>query len=206
VPVTPDIDVRNAPARGEKIRVLWRGSAVARPLLLFALVSMSACVVPVAPSFQDPPPTLEAPPYIVSSTPEIGSPVTVPPAGSVTFTAELTDVTPGATVYFIWALDYPPFDDVNTRSGGPTNPILPRVDGRPTDGTVQFTLNCLTIVPSPSSGPEHTFSLLVADRAFSMIPGQFGQIMDNTGHRLPAAIWFVNMSCQAPGTSATGAP
>lgn len=203
---TSDIDVRKAPGRAQQIAVLSRQSRLARPLLLFTLASMSACVVPVAPSFQDPPPTLEAPPYIASSDPEINSAVTVLPGGSANFAVELTDVTPNATIYYTWALDYPPYDPVNTRSGGPTIPVGPSVDGRPTDGTVSFTLNCSTVVPSPGTGPQHMFSLLVADRSFSTMPGRFGQIDDQTGHLLSAAIWFVNYSCQATGTSGTGAP
>ncbi len=167
---------------------------------------MSACVVPVAPDFRDPPATLEAPPYIVTSNPPINTSVTVPPGGFFTFTAELNDVTPGATIYYLWAFDYPPYDQAITRSGGPTNPITPGVDGQPTDGQISFDLNCRTISPAPGGGPVHYFSLLVADRQFSMIPGKFGEIDDSTGHRLSDAIWFVTMSCQATGASSTGSP
>ena len=60
-------------------------------------------------------------------------------------------------------------------------------------------LDCNSPIPDPNSGPQHFFSLIVADKMFSNTAGQFGQLdtSDPTAHILPAATWIVNMTCQA---------
>ncbi len=69
---------------------------------------MSACIIPVAPNFQDPPNQPDSVPYlqVLSGTPAFNSiyPLTGP---STTFFVNVTDPDPGATLYYEWVFDYP---------------------------------------------------------------------------------------------------
>jgi len=201
---TSDIDVRSAPTPGRQVRALGRREWLARPLLIL-LASMPACVVPVSPTFQDPPPQVSGPPYISSATPAIGNMVTIQSNGSQQFSVDVNDATFGATMYYRWAFDFPPFDAAITRSGGPPQTILPRADGQPSFATILFTLDC-TILPDPSTGSDHKFTLILTDRPFSTDAGQIDQIKDPTGHAPTLSTWYVNMSCQVPSSSATVPP
>jgi hypothetical protein len=165
-------------------------------LLFVATSSMSACIIPVGPEFQDPPATVDAPPYVLSSTPQVATPVTVAPNGEVDFVVTVVDPEVGATIYYQWALDYPPNVPGTTLSGGPPDEILPLGDGKPTQGALKtFPLRCTTFLASPTSGSNHVLALILADRQLSQT--RFGQIDDHTGVVAPTTIWPVNMPCQA---------
>ncbi|HVT10011.1 MAG TPA: hypothetical protein VHO67_21265 [Polyangia bacterium] len=77
-------------------------------LLLLALSQpMFACVIPVAPDFQDPLAAVNAPPAILGGDPLFGSVVTI--TSSFTFRFSVTDPNVSDSLYVRWVLDYPPF-------------------------------------------------------------------------------------------------
>lgn len=161
---------------------------------------MSACIIPVAPEFQDPPPNPTAPPYLTNPSQPFGGLVTVPtlppPAiGQAMFTVEVMDSQMGVTLYYRWALDYPPFTGF-TRTPGLEPPIQPPSTGGPIDSPVSYNLDC-SLNPDPGAGSQHTFVLIVADRPFLNAAGDLTALDDaaGTGH-VVTAFWNVNMSCQ----------
>ena len=83
-------------------------STIVHVVLLASVASMSACVVPVAPNFQDPVGEPNVPPYIVSATPfSIGSFVSNP---TQDFQVTVTDQNVGDTLAYQWVIDYPPYN------------------------------------------------------------------------------------------------
>src|SRR5215471_15875644 len=87
---------------------------VAFPLLL--VPPMSACILPVAPEFQDPPASENFGPVITDSSPALGSVVTkVGGAPLPPFRVTITDPNLGDNLHVRWLADYPPRSN-NTRT------------------------------------------------------------------------------------------
>ena len=164
----PDNDVRAAEAHPRRGRRATRLPKLARsllslkvvPVVLLTLVSpMSACVVPVAPNFQDPLGEPNVPPYIANAMPAVGSFV---PNNTGAFTVTVTDQNVGDPLSYRWVIDYPPFSISNTRPQAiQTIPLS-------ANGTQQFNPESL---PSPCDlNPAaisiHQLEFILADRAF----------------------------------------
>jgi hypothetical protein len=204
-----DVPVVSAPARGAPHRP--RPSRMARLLLficrsasLLVMLQMSACVIPVAPEFQDPPASQNYPPQFLSVSPEIGSIAATP-----SFTAVVTDPNVGDTLQYKWVFDYPPYDDAITRDLGP-NTITPSADGQPTitsisldfigNGPTSSTPNVRTFTCTQiaQSIQQHRLELIVADGPLPTMGTNLNAVT------LPAysieAAWTFNLSC-APGTT-----
>jgi hypothetical protein len=173
-----------------------RFSRVARLVLSSALITlvplMSACVLPVAPEFQDPPTTSNYAPYFQAPPiPDLGSEVTTP-----SFEVLVTDPNIGDDLYARWIVDYPPYSD-NTRSF--TQPkVAHRTDGLPLSQDFLFTPNCVD--NSLAKLARHQIMLVVADRDFSkQMPGSV-QAVDLT--RIPVegrkviGTWTLDMECK----------
>ena len=101
------------------------------PFALLASVSpMSACIIPVAPSFQDPPSTPDSPPYLSNFSPKnFNDIVTVPvPAGQV-FSATVSDPTSATRSTFVgWSTIRPsrtPLGSATRRRSAPA-PMVSR--------------------------------------------------------------------------------
>ena len=216
---TPDSNVRTAPPGWRRDPRVSRARGLARSLLtlsmepsffvLFALVSsMSACVIPVAPNFQDPPSAPNAPPSILNPSPIRNSVVTVPVPAGLTFSANVTDQNVGDFLYYRWAVDYPPFTS-STRQV-PYQKISPRSDGEPINQPVSLQVDCILINSTPSSDGKHRLELIVADRLFSTSPALtadnlLDSIDDPTGFVVPAT-WTVVISCPATAAPPPGSP
>src|SRR5262245_28993773 len=110
----PDNDVRPARHCGAESPRGAGGIFLARLLLhsarrvslLFALSSfMSACIIPVAPEFQDPPGAPNSPPQILNPNPTWGAEVAATPDQPAKFEITVTDVNTGDDLYLEWIVD-----------------------------------------------------------------------------------------------------
>lgn len=157
--------------------------------LLASVSSMSACVVPVAPNFQDPVSQPNIAPSIVSANPDFGS--FVPILISQDFTVTVTDQNVGDTLYYQWVIDYPPFSTSNTRPLS-VQTIQPPTDGKQQKVTKSQSMNC-GLNPAPNLA-VHQLELIIADREFDQ---SNPKVLDAaTGVGLVArANWTFQISC-----------
>jgi hypothetical protein len=142
-------------------------------LLSLALFQpMFACVIPVAPDFQDPLAAANVPPYLHDWMPARGPVFSV--FGSATslpttnFTVQITDPNVDDTIYYRWVLNYPPSSGTTTIAfSAPDAQDGPPATGAVHNFTANFPMNCAVVQgQSISSGLEQHFSLFVADREF----------------------------------------
>jgi hypothetical protein len=196
----PDSDVRAAAAHprggphGKRLRPLARSllsllsSKVVRVALLASVSSMSACVVPIAPTFQDPPSEPNIAPYIVSNGPDFGTFFQVPPAG-FPVAVTVSDQNAVDPLNYRWVIDYPPFSTTNTRPQQVQTIPAPVVVGQPLSFTVSCALN-----PAPNLA-VHQLDFIVADRPFDQSNPKVLDAVTNGG--LPVqANWTFQISCQ----------
>jgi hypothetical protein len=163
----PDSDVRAGAAQPHRGPHETRPRELARsllsleivPVVLLTLVSsMSACVVPVAPTFQDPIGEPNVPPFIVSATPPVGTIIT-----STTLVPQVTvtDQNVGDPLAYRWVIDYPPFNSN-------THPLGIGHIPAPVDGVQQRVPVPLSQAPcafNPGVG-VHQLEFILADRGF----------------------------------------
>jgi hypothetical protein len=150
---------------------------------------ISACVVPVAPQFEDPVGNYS--PYVASSLPAAGAEL---PASADPPTIEVTLGDPNLEDVLVarWLIDYPPFDESASRAA--LDVRLPPT-GHVTRDPILFAPSCLEnqIAPGPLS---HRVTLSVADRPF-LPPDQSDLGLDS----VPAAgflvrtTWIVDLAC-----------
>jgi hypothetical protein len=180
-------------------------------LLLASASSMSACIIPAAPNFQDPPSVPDSPPYLSGFQPNNpGEIVTILPEApgkdpQMQFSANVTDIDLGDTLYFQWVLDYPPFQNGVTNLGN-QGKITPRLDGQAINTSLPELITC-NFVGRPSDC-THQLELIVADRPFSTSPqlntdNVLDSIDDPDGF-VVRANWTIAISCSAIASS--GAP
>jgi hypothetical protein len=175
-------------------------------VLLASASSMSACIIPVAPNFQDPPSVPDSPPYLSNIVPTFGEVATFQPP-TTTFSAVVNDMNLNATIYYRWVGDYPPNMPGVTWDKIDYQPIKPSLDGLPLVQLLPFDLTC-TLVNSVSG--THTVELIVADGPFHDTMGlpvdsEFDTLLDSSDHIIKTA-WTVSMSCPASTTSSTSSP
>jgi hypothetical protein len=181
-----------------------RERRVARMLLRSAgicLVSvMSACVLPIAPEFQDPPAAANFSPVITDSVPPIGMIVDAVPTRVPAFTVSVTDPNLGDNLHVRWLADFPP-DTANTRDMVPDFEIDHRTDGRPILMDSSVTPSCSA--HNLAKIPQHQIMAIVADRPFDDSPPPPGMAADLTKLLDPdgqgkkvIATWTLNLECQ----------
>ena len=167
----PDSDVRAGAAQPHRGPHETRPRELARsllsleivPVVLLTLVSsMSACVVPVAPNFEDPIGEPNVPPYIVSATPDIGRflPNT---ASTPDVQVTVTDQNVGDTLAYRWVIDYPPGNS-DTHPAG-SGSILPAADGSQQQVTKFLGMPPCLFNPT-SAIAVHRLEFILADRPF----------------------------------------
>jgi hypothetical protein len=135
-------------------RFHWRTWLAALPLWI------SACVVPVAPQFEDPGGNYS--PFVASSVPTAGAELLASVDSPYTIQVTLGDPNLDDVLWARWFIDYPPYDPSVSRQA--------REDRLPPSGSVnrefiRFAPSCSEdqIVSGPAS---HRVTLSVADRPF----------------------------------------
>jgi hypothetical protein len=124
-------------------------------------MAVPGCVLPVGPEFEE---EKNAPPFVVSSSPPVGSAVT---AINQVFEVTVQDPNRIDTLYARWLIDFPPFNQEISRTvmvppQPASNPDLPNLQ------RLRFTPSCTKGDPyalSPSLS-HHRLMLVVSDRQF----------------------------------------
>jgi hypothetical protein len=166
-----------------------------RPIAIaLALFPMSACILPLAPEFQDPPAAQNYPPVIVDSDPPLGSVVT-----TTKFTVIVRELNLGDDLYVRWVADYPPYSADKTR---PLNDLMTQI-AHPVDMATDFdlppvTVDCVLDALDPQI-TMHQIMVIVADRPFVDIKDQpAGQIdlalVTKPGFAVKGS-WTLNLGC-----------
>jgi hypothetical protein len=171
-----------------------RFSRVARLVLRSALTClvplMSACVLPIAPEFQDPPTSQNYAPYFQTVMPDLGSEITVP-----MFEVTVTDPNVGDDLYVRWIVDYPPYND-NTRPFAQPK-VVHSVDGSPLLQNLTFAPNCVD--DNLAKIARHQIMVVVADRDFSkQLPMQavdLTRLVPGDGRKV-IGTWVLDMECK----------
>ncbi len=166
---------------------------LARRFCRFGLAALpllaSACVLPVAPEFEDPPGNSS--PFLASSNPTEGS---VLSGTSPEIEVVVGDDNHNDTLVGRWFIDYPPFDDAVTRMVSEFR--LPPT-GKAERGKVLFAPNCVEHQIATGMA-SHRISLSVADRPFlaeeQSPPSLRLDSVPEEGFVLRAT-WILNLSC-----------
>jgi len=148
-----------------------------------------ACVVPVAPQFEDPGGNYS--PFVVSSTPAAGA---VLPSAGGTIEVTLGDPNLEDILGVLWLIDYPPYD-FTSRIGLP-------LFKRPPSGTVNRQI--IRFAPSCSDNhiasglASHRVTLSVADRPFlpaDQAPADLPLDSVTDGGFVVRTTWIVDLEC-----------
>ena len=204
-PLISDRNVRVAAASGAARRRPARRSPLARLLLnprlallsLAALHPMFACVIPVAPDFKDPLAAANAPPAIISATPDFGRVVSVAP--SLTFRIQVVDPNVNDALWVRWVVDYPPFR--------PETNAYP-LEHYPPPATGVFHFESPSHLLDCSSGfgavtTPQQFAVFVSDRQLLDNTAENNEHLDLTqpGGYVASGSWTVVFQCPPIGTS-----
>jgi len=143
---------------------------------------MSACIIPVAPQFQDPPEDPQLPPAFVngSESPVFGTLVPVIPQ-------DFTVVVDNPAAVSLWwraVLDYPEHP-TSQRQVMPQTPVAGSSFG--------FRLDC-GVNPDASVGPQHELTVIVADQQFDSGNAANPEALQKHGNVI-ARDWQVLMNC-----------
>jgi len=160
-------------------------------ILAATLASMSSCVMPIGPDFQDPLASTNYYPIIEDSSPPEGSVVFGMQSTSTTFKVVVSDPNIIDTLYVRWLADFPPSDD-NTRFLG-DQIIQASLDGSQLHEPASVEVTCQKLAPSIQT---HQITVIVADRIFdSSSLANLDKLKDPVGLTRQAT-WFLNLECQ----------
>ena len=153
---------------------------------------ISACVVPVAPQFEDPPGN--SPPYVVSSVPPAGAvlPASADASGNaLTITVTLGDPNLEDFLVARWLIDYPPYDESSRMAPEIRLPRSGQVNREP----ITFAPSCADDQIAPGTA-SHRVTLSVADRAF-LPPDESDLRLDSVSAPgfVVRTTWIVNLAC-----------
>jgi hypothetical protein len=134
-------------------------------LVLASASSMSACIIPVAPDFQDPLPDPPAPAPALSGFQPLDSGSTVIIASTTqgtAFAATVIDPNLGDKLFGRWTVDYPPYTSATLVLPTTTPQLMSSGQA-----TVQQNISCsINNVLAPTAGSEHRLQLLVGNQDF----------------------------------------
>jgi hypothetical protein len=157
---------------------------------------MSACVLPIAPEFQDPPAAANYSPLILDSNPQIGSvvvaanPMMVPP-----FTVFVSDPNVGDDLHVRWLADFPPFT-MNTRDMVLDDHFTHSSNGVPLNAMSEVTPSCSA--HNLAKIPQHQIMAVVADRPFDNTQvgpnADLTKLSDPNGRKV-VATWTLTLGC-----------
>lgn len=198
----PDSDVRAAAAQPRRGPHGKRSRQVARsllslkivPVVLLTLVSsMSACVVPVAPTFQDPPGGLpNIAPYILSASPDFGTFSAVLNPDDFTVSVTVTDQNVGDDLHYRWVIDYPPFVVNNTR------PQMAQTIPHSANGIQLQVTETLTHICTLNLAPTvavHQLAFFLADRPFDDTNPKVLDAAEGPDGLVARANWTFQITC-----------
>jgi hypothetical protein len=148
-------------------------------LLLLAVSSLSACIIPVGPEFQDPLGVPNSPPQILDPDPTWGEEVTATPALLKDFSFDFIDVNADDELEIEWIVD-------GTRVS--LSRVLSGSGGTAVKHTEVKRIACVEVDQATS---RHVVIAGVADRPFST-----NDPLAVTDNGLPAFVpWTLNLTC-----------
>jgi hypothetical protein len=171
---------KNVPAHPDRLAGLL--------VLLLPAAALPACVIPLAPDFQDPPAQQNFVPQLLATSPDQGSVV-----NTRTFRITVTDPNPGDSLWIRWYADFPP-SQAATRVVFADFGIIPaRPDGTVQTTTLDATADCQGDSLLPGI-PAHTITVVVSDRDF----GPSGAVTPFDGNHEVTASWSLLLQCPTP--------
>jgi len=189
----PDTDVRPARTGAAQDAGVSRDFRLARLLLQFAMKvlllsavtsSMPACIIPVAPDFQDPDGFPNAAPEIVSEMPKAGSMVSATPSMLPLFVIRVIDVNEDL-LNIRWIVD-----------GRPAFSQQPQVRGSTDPAMVMQTIHCYDVDATVSL---HPVRVVVADRPF--VEGSSDPMAIESPGKPAHDDWWLTLECPVAGAS-----
>jgi hypothetical protein len=163
------------------------------------MTSLSGCVLPVGPRFEDPPAVENFAPVIEGAQPAQGSVVTAVGSGggpiSQTFTIMFFDPNAGDDLYVRWIGEYPPYSATS-------HVIHDAMVPHPLNGqhsSLPFSVTCFDLLARTA---QHAITVLVSDRRFwdpsnpaapTDLEAVLIQNTENT--QVAQANWLLNLPC-----------
>jgi hypothetical protein len=155
-------------------------------LLLFALSSLPACIVPVGPEFQDPPGIPNSPPQILDPDPTWGDEVTAPGNMGFLFRFTVTDGNAGDDLQIRFFVDGDPVAIQNDSVSGTDT-------GIPVRSVIENRITCQLLSQQSKLKSRHAVLAAVADRMFDLeAPDPL--TVKSPGVATPIT-WTLNMTC-----------
>ncbi len=171
---------------------------------------MPACIIPVAPNFQDPTPTPHAPPYLTDYMPQDNSDYFInDPNTGASFSAQVSDQDLGAKLQVRWAINFPPKTGAPPTQVLSDSPISTALEGQPiTHQPVQQTVKCNLLASStPPADGRYELALIVADSPLSNDPTlPADQLVDQNAGFVIGGHWTLIFNCLAPSSSTSASP
>lgn len=176
---------------GSALRSVLRYRAPALTLGL-SMLSLSGCVLPLSPDFQDPPAPQNYAPQIISAEPLQGSIGT-----STTFMITVKDQDLSSDIWIRWIGEYPPYS-VSSRPLTDQDVMFSHsINGQPLVDSTSVTVNCFELAPLM----QHPIMALVSDRAF--LPRDTPDVSletlltgaSSSDAQMAEAHWVLNLDC-----------
>jgi hypothetical protein len=134
---------------------------------------MSACIIPVAPEFQDPPSQPDPGLMVFGFDPAVGAVEVLPvtPQGQPSFLARVSDGNVNDYIYVLWTVDYNSSEpDMVPPYQVRPPPIPPPLPGQMLNQPLEQSFFCpLPWTPSPTT-TSHVLELIVANRPLLTSP------------------------------------
>jgi len=159
------------------------------------MTSLSGCVLPVGPRFEDPPTTENTPPFINSVDPPLGI---VPAATNKvgTFRVTYSDLNTGDALIARWLAEYPPFTMASHLLGDVPAPIPAQLE-MPSVQSVSCQQNALAL-----NTTFHNITVLISDQPFWDLADKDAPtdpvklLTQNKANSVMAqATWVLNVQC-----------
>jgi hypothetical protein len=158
-------------------------------------LALSACVVPVAPDFEDPEENFA--PYLITSNPSPGSIITAVGRRAPPLSVTVADPNHADKLYVRWIFNYPTFQSTTSNWDGPILP--PPTNGRDVRDPFNISADCDVHNIFKGGLRQHRMMLAVSDREF--LPPDEAEDQDfrltavPKEARLLRLIWTLNMDC-----------
>lgn len=157
---------------------------------------MAACIIPVAPEFQDPVGSPNLPPELSLDMPTFGSIVSLPdPHQGKTFSFQAVDPNTSQSLSARWLVEYPPFVSGLSRVVQTDTPRQQPNNGSALPFSLPASCDLGTFAPGASN--VHQLQVLVSDAKFLDSPPD--QV--ETGGTIARQNWTVLVSCPSPTVS-----